>query len=338
MQYFARSGALVGFPELVRYYGEHPTRMLREVGLSPAVLQDSDLYISYATLADLLTLAADRCGAPEFGVRLGYQQGLEAVGALASLLCMQSTIAEAARILLRNLTFHAQGVQIDVDVSGAVVQLRIHFAFEAQAQCHQLSALSIALLVSGIQQLNEGAPAPDEVELSVPDGPHREAYKTFLSPNLQLGGLENRVQYPASMLAFPVAATEDIRQRISQQWQANWAPIKMSSLRSQVDRSITALLPTGECNLDTVARVLGCHPRNLQARLKSEQTSFGERLRANRQRLACQYLKNTDMDLTRLAMHLGFTDLAPFSRAFKQWQGCSPGHWRSRNVNLPPNQ
>lgn len=301
---------------------------IREVGLTPAVLKDSDLYIPYTALADLLTLAAERCSAPELGARLGHRQGLEAVGALGSLMCMQSTIADAVRILLRNLAFHAHGVQIDVDVNGAVVEMRMAFAFEARIDCHQLIALSLALLASGTKQLNAGAPMPTEVELAVPDGGHCDLYRRFFGPNLQFGGLENRVQFRASMLNLPVLATKDVRQRISQQWQKSQAQFQLPSLRSQIDRSITALLPTGECNLDTVAQVLGSHPRSLQSRLKSENTSFGERLRINRQRLACQYLKNTDMDLAQLAMNLGYTDLAPFSRAFKQWKGCSPQAWR----------
>ncbi|MCK0165651.1 MULTISPECIES: AraC family transcriptional regulator [unclassified Marinobacter] len=335
MQYFARSGALVGFPEMVRGYGEHPYRLMREVGLSPALLKDTDLYIPYTSLAELLALAAERCGAPEFGARLGYRQGLEAVGALGSLMCMQSTIADAVRILLRNLAFHAHGVQIDVDVNGSAMEMRMAFAFEARTDCRQLIALSLALLVSGTKQLNAGAPQPEEVELALADNGNFEAYRAFLGPNLQFGGLENRVQYPTSLLNLPVLATNDVRQRISQQWQRNQTQIKVPSLRSRVDRSITALLPTGECNLDTVARVLGSHPRSLQNRLKSENTSFGERLRINRQRLACQYLKNTDMDLAQLALNLGYADLAPFSRAFKTWKGCSPRVWRKQTRTEP---
>ncbi|MBK1887804.1 helix-turn-helix domain-containing protein [Marinobacter sp. DY40_1A1] len=330
MQYFARSGALVGFPELVRSYGEHPYRLMREVGLSPAVLKDTDLYIPYTSLAALLALAAERCCAPEFGARLGYRQGLEAVGALGSLMCMQSTIADAVRILLRNLAFHAHGVQIDVDISGPVLEMRMAFAFEARTDCHQLMALSLALLVSGTKQLNAGAPRPEEVELTARDNGNFEAYRAFLGPNLQFGGFENRVQFPASILNLPVLATNDVRQRISQQWQKSQPQLKVTGLRSQVDRTITALLPTAECSLDTVARVLGSHPRSLQNRLKSENTSFCERLRVNRQRLACQYLKNTDIDLSQLAMSLGYTDLAPFSRAFKTWKGCSPRAWRKQ--------
>src|SRR5690554_3785542 len=232
MQYFARSGALVGFPEMVRGYGEHPYRLMREVGLSPALLKDTDLYIPYTSLAELLALAAERCGAPEFGARLGYRQGLEAVGALGSLMCMQSTIADAVRILLRNLAFHAHGVQIDVDVNGSAMEMRMAFAFEARTDCRQLIALSLALLVSGTKQLNAGAPQPEEVELALADNGNFEAYRAFLGPNLQFGGLENRVQYPTSLLNLPVLATNDVRQRISQQWQRNQTQIKVPSLRS----------------------------------------------------------------------------------------------------------
>jgi len=47
-----------------------------------------------------------------------------------------------------------------------------------------------------------------------------------------------------------------------------------------------------------------------------------------RQALACTHLAESDIDLTRLALDLGYAELAVFSRAFKEWTGLPPSRWR----------
>ena len=115
MSYFVRSGGLLGFSEWVRDNGENPNMLMAEVGLSPAALYDSDLYIPYLALARLMTVSAQRCQREDFGIRLGMRQGLEAVGALGSAMCLQANLGDALRLMQRNLEFHARGVLIAVN-------------------------------------------------------------------------------------------------------------------------------------------------------------------------------------------------------------------------------
>lgn len=334
MKYFARSGALTGFPELVRSYGQNPSRLLREAGLSTAVLHDSDLYIPYPALARLLVLAAGRCNDPVFGARLGDRQGLEAVGALGSLLCMQATLPDAMRMLQRNLDFHARGVQVDVDVSAGVAVMRMRFAFERETDCSQLAGLSIALLVKGVSQLHREKLPPTAVELAVPDDGQRSVYETIFEAPVSLGAKQNGASFPSSIMALQVNPAIGIRERLSHQWRGHWGQSSEVPLTVQVERAITALLPTGECSLAMVARIVGLHPRSLQYYLKARGASYGQLLEAVRIGLARQYLANSDMDLTTLAMNLGYADLAPFSRVFRKWCGQPPRQWRKAHAGM----
>lgn len=338
MKYFARSGALTGFPELVRSYGQNPSALLREAGLSTAVLHDSDLYIPYPALARLLVLAARHCNDPVFGARLGDRQGLEAVGALGSLLCMQATLPDALRMLQRNLDFHARGVQVDVDLSAGLATIRMRFAFERETDCSQLAGLSIALLVRGLSQLHQEKLPPTAVELAVPDVGQGSEYEGIFAAPVSLGAPENSASYPSSGMALRINPATRIRERLSHQWRGYWGQSSEVPLTVQVERAITALLPTGECSLSMVARIVGLHPRTLQHHLKEHGASYGQLLETVRVGLARQYLANSDMDLTTLAMNLGYADLAPFSRVFRKWCGQSPRQWRKANAGGLPDQ
>ena len=153
------------------------------------------------------------------------------------------------------------------------------------------------------------------------------ACEEFFRCPVQFGGRDYSLSYPLALLAQPVAVMPRLQARLQQHWRDDWqlAPVSISM---QVDRSISALLPTGECSLETVARLVGLHPRTLQARLQTEDTHYDARLRAVRHELACTHLAESDIDLTRLALDLGYAELAVFSRAFKDWTGLPPSRWR----------
>jgi len=49
---------------------------------------------------------------------------------------------------------------------------------------------------------------------------------------------------------------------------------------------------------------------------------------------ACGFLENTRLSVDAIAAQMGFQDTANFRRAFKSWQGCSPGDYRARSSTL----
>ena len=334
MRYFARSGALIGFADKVRAYGESPERLLRHVGLSVGMLKDVDLYMPYESLAEVLNLAAERCGDSMFGAQLGWQQGLEAVGALGSLMCLQTNLPDALTLLQRHLDFHARGVQIDVGIDGGLIEIRMDFDFSHAVDCSQLSALSMALFLRSMEQLIPSACRATRLQLAVSSSDSAAAYSQLLGVPVTLNGAENVLYFPLDLLEMPIEPAQQTRERLSRQWRHAFLGEPVG-LPQQVESAMVALLPTGECNLNTVSKLLGLHPRSLQNYLKKDRTSFGEIQKTTRLKLALQYLRNTNTDLTTLAMNLGFSELAPFSRCFKQWTGQSPRAWRRTHRQGP---
>lgn len=327
MKYLIRSGALLGFPEFVEKLGQRPLELLDEVGLSPGVLRDPDLYLPYATLAELYTLTARRCRAPDFGVRFGSRQGLETSGALGTWLCLQASVGDALVLIQKNLGFHARGIEVKVEADRRNIILEMSLVLVDKTDCSQLLGLSMAVLARGIAQLHGTALNPTRVEINLPAPRDARGWtRAFgVSPVFDAGS--NRLFYPAALSKLPIRIDAAVRERLSMQWRGDWRHVPIS-LERQVERAIVALLPTGDCSLERVAHLVEQKPRTLQTQLQREQLSFGLLLRRSRERLACEHLVGSDIDLTSLAMNLGFGDLAVFSRSFKSWTGMSPRAWR----------
>jgi AraC-like DNA-binding protein len=85
----------------------------------------------------------------------------------------------------------------------------------------------------------------------------------------------------------------------------------------------------GASGIDQIAARLGLSRRTFQRRLADgdatfEQLADGVRLRQARDKLGA------GRPVTEIALDLGYSDPAHFSRAFRRWTGETPRHWRAR--------
>jgi AraC-like DNA-binding protein len=91
--------------------------------------------------------------------------------------------------------------------------------------------------------------------------------------------------------------------------------------------------------LDTVAYELGLGGKNLQLKLKAENTSFNQLKDTIRFEFTKNYLKSKTYSAERICMLLGLSEPSVFYRAFKRWTGLSLKAYRSQYQSaLPSNR
>jgi AraC-like DNA-binding protein len=84
----------------------------------------------------------------------------------------------------------------------------------------------------------------------------------------------------------------------------------------------------GETSLKFIAKKLALSERSLQRQLRAENTTLKEITEELRRELATCYLSRNDFTVSEVAYMLGFSETAPFFRAFKKWTGFTPGDFR----------
>lgn len=77
-----------------------------------------------------------------------------------------------------------------------------------------------------------------------------------------------------------------------------------------------------------VAQQIGLSEKGLQRKLAEEGVTFQGVYNDLRKRMALDYVSDTKIPLTEVAMMLGFSDSSAFYRAFKRWTGSTPGDYR----------
>jgi AraC-like DNA-binding protein len=109
------------------------------------------------------------------------------------------------------------------------------------------------------------------------------------------------------------------------------AALDDSNLVARTRKVLLDQLANGTPQLGVVASLFNITERQLQRKLKQQGTGFGELLDAVRLELALRYLQDSRMHMVDIALSLGFSDQSNFVKAFKRWQGETPGQYRRRS-------
>ena len=106
--------------------------------------------------------------------------------------------------------------------------------------------------------------------------------------------------------------------------------------RSSESREIAAqardqiLKHPGKASLERTAKQLGMSSRYLRQHLAAAGTSFRKMRQDIRHGYADLYLVDTPLSLMDIALKLGFSDQASFTKAYRSWTGNTPGDVRRR--------
>jgi AraC-like DNA-binding protein len=104
-----------------------------------------------------------------------------------------------------------------------------------------------------------------------------------------------------------------------------------STFRQQVLSSIDTCANLGNPSVHAVCRALGLEPRTFQRRLQAENTSFREVYEEYLQQQAVRLLHQSALRQKEIAARLGYGSLNSFIRAFRRWNGVTPGQYRAQS-------
>jgi AraC-like DNA-binding protein len=99
-----------------------------------------------------------------------------------------------------------------------------------------------------------------------------------------------------------------------------------------VQRIVAALLPGGYPDIHLVSKAvsLSLSPRTLQRRLHAEGLTFARVVARTRFAEAQRMLDDPARKVIDVALDLGYSDPAHFTRAFERWTGLPPREFRRR--------
>ena len=107
-----------------------------------------------------------------------------------------------------------------------------------------------------------------------------------------------------------------------------------TGLAYQVQRALASRVAGGDTSIGALARELAMSGRTLQRRLATEGVSYQTLLDDARKAAAGQYLRESRLAIGEIAYLVGYSEPAPFHRAFKRWFGKTPSEVRSQKSEV----
>jgi AraC-like DNA-binding protein len=105
---------------------------------------------------------------------------------------------------------------------------------------------------------------------------------------------------------------------------------QQGGLAGDVQRVLVSRIPGGDIRTQAVARALNVSARTLQRRLAEEGVTYQALVDRTRKDAASRYLGNANLAIGEVAYLVGFSEPAPFHRAFKRWFGVTPERFRQQ--------
>jgi AraC-like DNA-binding protein len=96
----------------------------------------------------------------------------------------------------------------------------------------------------------------------------------------------------------------------------------------EVQRALAPRVAGGDTRIESIGREFGMSARSLQRRLAGEGVSYQRLLDDERKAAAGRLVAEWTLAIGEIAYLLGYSEAAPFHRAFKRWYGATPEAFR----------
>ena len=329
MPRLVRSAVLNNYVEVAQSVGLDPYRMIKAHGLPPRCLRDPELRIPMTAVARLLEDSAVRSGQPHFALKLAERRSLSNVGALALLVREQPTIRKALEALANYMHLHSDGLRLTIDEDQGLAIISLAVDSDRPVPIRQGVELALAFIHKSFQQLLGRSWRPQAVCFTHAAPARKDAHRRFFGTNVEFGQDCNAIVCLAADIDAPVPASDPAMAHHAQRYLDSLAPRANATMRDNARECVQALLPSGLCSADRVAKHLGVDRRTLHRHLARDGETFLTLVDSVRSELAIRYIDNRARPLASVADSLGFSALSAFSRWFRGRFGCSVSQWRA---------
>lgn len=322
-----RARTLGPIAALIDEHGGRASRVFNEAELPLDLHLEPDAFVPLKDHFRLLALAGRELKDEHFGARLGQTVTMTNLGAYGQWVTAAPTLLDAIRRANRSLRFMLQ----------SATDLRLHFegrhvrwsycARDSAAEGRQQNLiLAFFHMFEMVRAFAGPGWRPDRVIIPGSPPMARSELAQLVDAPVSYSEDVGGVVFDRRLLSLPATRRRRTGLKVDELEQALDVPEP-----DDLDGTVTALIELQMLdsipNIDWVARKLSISTRSLQRRLADRGARFSDLVQAALERRAIALLLSGEYSITQIAMSLGYSDAAHFSRAFKHWTGMSPRAW-----------
>lgn len=309
--------------------GVPPAAVARRAGLATGLFDQGKILVTTEEFFAIYAAIRDLSGDPAIGLKLGSEERVERYNPTAIAALYSRSFGDALERIARYKRLTCPE-EIRTVERGEECGVEFAWLLAEQTEPATLIDTCFAWILTIGRRGTGRSMHPLRVELARPEA-YRRLYEDHFACPVKFGVQHNRLWFRSDEIAAPfLTHNPDLLEMVAPQLEAELKrQLADSSLEEQVKGILKKVLAGQRPRLEDVARELCFSARTLQRRLLAERLTFQSLVEEARREMAQHYLLQSALELNETAYLLGYEDPNSFIRAFHQWEGTSPGEWRS---------
>jgi AraC-like DNA-binding protein len=304
--------------------GVSTEKLLRSQRLSPELVSNQDGLITAHQLWSFAGDAAQREGLAELGLLAGQVPVVEH-GDFGKMVYQAISLYDAIQTFCHNATIEYSRADFYL-IQDEQEAWFCRGPIEGEPMQQQQVELYVLIMMIDTVRLGAGPHwQPTTLELQTADYHGLADVPLFRDANVRFGCPATRVAVPRPLLSQPLRG--DIAAFTRPENEP--ADITLATdFGDSLRRVLKNYLGHEKLTLETTAAIIGTTPRTLQRHLTQAGLTYQNVVDQLLFESALPLLKDKQLKLLDIALTLGYSDAAHFTRAFRRWAGMSPSEYR----------
>ncbi len=272
--------------------------------------------VPMAYAGQLLEELATGSGTQSFGLRAGSASRFEDAP-LASEIRGTRTVGAALDAITGASSKYCGGQMLSVTQRAGNVWVQRRFPGSLRRGRRQANDWALQMLLDVVRRGAGRDWRPSQLHLEGPPPDHAGELAELSAGSTRFGAAADCIVFPQAVLASRLCSD-----RVTAALRPT--PLPDGDFLTSVRETIRCLLEFGELDLPTLAEAANTSVRSLHRRLGEAGLKFRRLADDARFDASCRLLRDPTIRITDIAVELGYTDAANFTRAFRRWAGVSP--------------
>lgn len=315
----------------IESYGVDSGKLLIEAGIDSELLQNPNARVPTDQVTQLWHLAVAATGDESIGLKVAKFVQPTSFNALSFSLLVSESLLDAWNRVKRYYEIISNVLEMEIErgeQESALCFSRLvgkHYAAEA------IDAF-MATSYTMPQQVSHGRLQPCRLELERPAPLDPSPFHSLFLCPIEFNSDGNRIYFSNEDLNIPFpSANRSLALRNDLAIEEYLNQLSAQPFSSKLAKEIVIALSLGTPERDAIAKKFHMSSRNLQRKLKLENTSFSKQLELIRKELALKYILDSQLAIIEISFRLGFKDPSNFTRSFKRWYQKTPLQCRKQN-------
>jgi len=319
------AGVVSAFVAAFGRLGYDTKTLISSAGVDPALLRNPDALIPCQQFGALICAAQTARPMRNLMLHLAVATPIGAFPLLDYLILTCGTVGEGLTQLARFLRCFGNATQVGVHFEESPPRVTLDEPGNVQSV-----EFTAAITVLHLREETDGRFSPIAVHFAHQPDDVQEFSRALRTP-VTAGSTWSGFELSREAVDLPLRRRDPtLRAVLEHAAEGLQPPPDRPDLLGELRRAFASRLLGGDLRVQSVARSFGTTPRTLQRRLAASGVSYNEVLDAMRRAAAEQYLAGQSFSIGEIAYLLGYSEPAPFHRAFKRWYGVTPEAFRRR--------